>query len=420
LIKENLKRIALLVLLLSLTSTASSQSTDASKHATRNASLNKARVEDKKDSGSGEYWFSRGYELHQSDRYPQAIEAFAHSIGLRYRQATAMYNIACGFAMLDDKDNALFWLERALVAGFDRTDLLKNDSDLDPLRSDPRFREILQKASFTKSQDKSSKENDRFQEAISNFEQLSRESSQDGNQWYKVGSRLIRLRDFDRAVTALTRAIDHLGYQGASAMYNLACAYALKGDRGPALDWLEKSVNAGFDDTEKLREDPDIASLRSEPRFKKIEELSRVLSLSQFSDGEFDDSHYPKRRWAPAIQLYETFLRKEPENGRGWFDLGYALHYSTEHEKAIQAFERAIQFGYRKPTSMYNIACANAMMGRRDAAFEWLDKSAAAGFEIGNYISGDSDLDGLRSDPRFERFLDISNHEHKVKEKNEK
>lgn len=99
---------------------------------------------------------------------------------------------------------------------------------------------------------------------------------------------------------------------------------------------------------------------------------------------------------------------------------GYALHYSAEHEKAIQAFERAIQFGYRKPTSMYNIACANAMMGRRDAAFEWLDKSAAAGFEIGNYIRGDSDLDGLRSDPRFERFLDMSNYEHKVKEKNEK
>ncbi|HTG17112.1 MAG TPA: tetratricopeptide repeat protein, partial [Blastocatellia bacterium] len=310
-LKENLLRVALLVLLLSLTPTASSQSTDTSKHATRNASLHKARVEDKKDSGSGEYWFSRGYELHQSDRYPQAIEAFAHSIGLRYRQATAMYNIACGFAMLDDKENAIFWLERALVAGFDRTDLLKNDSDLDPLRSDPRFREILQKASFTKSEDKRSRENDRFQEAISNFEQLSRESSRDGDQWYKVGSRLIRLRDFDRAVTALSRAVDHLGDHGASAMYNLACAYALKGDRGPALDWLEKSVNAGFDDTEKLREDPDIASLRGEPRFKKIEESSRVLSLSQFSDGDSDGSQFSKRRWEAAIQLYETFLRKE-------------------------------------------------------------------------------------------------------------
>jgi len=418
--KKNLKRLALLVLLLSISPAANSQSYEASKHpAIQTASLKKARVDDRKDSNSGEYWFSRGYELHQSDRYPQAIEAFAHSIGLRYRQATAMYNIACGFAMLDDKDNALFWLERALASGFDRTDLLKNDSDLDPVRSDPRFRDILQKASFTKNEDKRSKGHDRLEEAVSNFEQLRRESSRNGDAWYKVGSQLIRLRDLDRAAIALTQAVDHLIYR-ASAMYNLACAYALKGDREPGLDWLEKSINAGFDNTAKLREDPDIASLRAEPRFKKIEELSRVLSLSQFSNEEFHDSNYSKRRWAPAVKLYESFVRETPNNGRGWFNLGYALHYSSEHARAIEAFERAIQLGHRSPTSMYNIACANAMMGRRDVAFEWLEKSVQAGFEIEGYVWGDSDLDSLRSDPRFKRFLDMTSDHHKIKEKNEK
>ena len=35
-----------------------------------------------------------------------------------------MYNVACGYALLNDKDNALFWLNRSLRAGFDRGDLL--------------------------------------------------------------------------------------------------------------------------------------------------------------------------------------------------------------------------------------------------------------------------------------------------------
>jgi Flp pilus assembly protein TadD len=426
--KPNLKRLALLALLSIVALPVYSQSprgssglreSDKSKHASaQDAGLRMTSDEDgKNETRDGAYWFNRGYALHQADHYIEAIEAFSNSIGLGYRQATAMYNVACGYALLNDKENALFWLERSLAVGFDRTDLLKTDSDLDPLRSDPRFREIVQKVSFTKKEEKPGKDKtvSRLEDAVNNFELLRRESSRDGDEWYKVGSRLLRLRDFDRAATALTQAVDHLGYRGASAMYNLACTYALSGDRSLGLEWLEKSINAGFDDSDKLKDDPDIASLRGEPRFKHIQELSRVLSLSQAASGGIDGSQYSKERWAPAVKKYESFVRGNPDNGRGWFDLGYALHYSSEHTRAIQAFEQAIHFGYRKPTSMYNIACANAMMGNRDAAFDWLEKSVDAGFDIGGYITGDEDLDSLRSDPRFKRFLDTADDEHKQK-----
>jgi len=431
--KANLMRLALLALVSIVSLTVYSQSprgsnglreSDKSNPATvQNTGLRMAKDEDRKnETRDGEYWFNRGYSLHQSDQYIGAIEAFSHSIGLGYRQATAMYNVACGYSLLNDKDNALFWLNRSLAAGFDRADLLKNDSDLDPLRSDPRFKEIVQKVSFTKKEDKPGKDKtiSRLEDAINNFEQLRRESSRDGDEWYKVGSRLLRLRDFDRAADALTQAVDHLGYRGSSAMYNLACTYALKGDRALGLEWLEKSINAGFDNTDKLNDDPDIASLRGEPRFKNIQELSRVLSLSQFNSQGFDGSQYSKQGWAPAIKTYESLLRANPNNGRGWFNFGYALHYSREHSRAIQAFGQAIQFGYRKPTSLYNIACGHAMMGNRDAAFEWLEKSVDAGFDIEGYINSDDDLDSLRSDPRFKRFSRMADDEHKHKEKTDK
>ena len=425
--KPNLKRLVLLSLLSTVALPVYAQSprgssglreSDKLKHASvQNAALRMTKDEDgKNETRDGAYWFNRGYTLHQADHYIEAIEAFSHSIGLGYRQATAMYNVACGYALLNDKDNALFWLQRSLAVGFDRTDLLKTDSDLDPLRSDARFKEIIQKVSFTKKEEKPGKDKtvSRLEDAVNNFDLLRRESSEDGDEWYKVGSRLLRLRDFDRAAAALTQAIDHLGYRGASAMYNLACTYALKGDRSLGLEWLEKSINAGFDGSDKLKADPDIASLRGESRFKQIQEMSGVLSLSQFTSGGIDGSQYSKQRWAPAVKKYESFLRDNPDNGRGWFDLGYALHYSSEHTRAIQAFEQAIHFGYRKPTSLYNIACAHAMMGNRNAAFEWLEKSVDAGFDIGDYINGDQDLDSLRSDPRFKRFLDIAD-EHKQK-----
>jgi len=426
--KASLKGFAILALLSSISLPGYSQGSRGSEglHESgkskpapvEDATLRRAKDEDDKETHDGAYWFSRGYALHQSDHYVEAIEAFSHSIGLGYRQATSMYNVACGYALLNDKENAIFWLNRSLAAGFDRMDLLKDDSDLDPLRSDPRFKEIVQKTSLTTKEDNSSKDKSakdkttsRLEEAISSFEQLRRESSGEGDEWYKTGSRLLRLRDFDRAATALTQAVELLRYRGASAMYNLACTYALKGDRALGLEWVEKSINAGFDDSGKLKDDPDIANLRGEPRFKQLQELSRVLSLSQFNNQGFEGSQYSKQHWAPAIKTYESFLRDNPTNGRGWFDLGYALHYSSEHARAIQAFEQAIQFGYRSPTSMYNIACANAMMGNRDAAFEWLQKSVDAGFDVAGYITGDEDLANLRSDPRFKRFARIDHKE---------
>jgi Flp pilus assembly protein TadD len=415
--KANLKPMAIVALVSIVSLTGYSQGALGAKgmresDKARSGSDEKARLRTPKDEDGkneirdGAYWFSRGYALHQSDHYIEAIEAFTHSIGLGHRQATAMYNVACGYALLNDKENGLFWLNRSIAAGFDRADLLKEDSDLDPLRSDPRFKEIAQKVSYAKKEDKPGKDKtiSRLEDAVNSFEQLRRDSSRDGDEWYKVGSRLLKLRDFDRAATALTQAVDHLPYRGASAMYTLACTFALKGDRALGLEWLEKSINAGFDGGDKLKDDPDIASLRGEPRFKNIQELGRVLSLSQFNSQDSEGSQYSKQRWATAIKTYESFLQDNPTNGRGWFNLGYARHCSSKHAAAIQAFEKSIQFGYRKPTALYNIACGHAMIGNRNAAFEWLDKAVDAGFDVGGYISGDEDLDNLRSDPRFKRF----------------
>ena len=57
----------------------------------------------------------------------------------------------------------------------------------------------------------------------------------------------------------------------------------------------------------------------------------------------------------------------------------------------------------------YNIACAYAMLNQKDAAFEWLDRAVKAGFNSKGDFSWDSDLDNLRSDPRFRRFIENAN-----------
>src|SRR5258706_15988502 len=96
--KPNLNRLALLALLSIISLPVYSQSprgssrlreSDKSKRASvQNAGLRLTKNEEgKNETRAGEYWFNRGYALHQADHYIEALEAFSHSICLGYRQA---------------------------------------------------------------------------------------------------------------------------------------------------------------------------------------------------------------------------------------------------------------------------------------------------------------------------------------------
>jgi len=56
-----------------------------------------------------------------------------------------LYNVACVHAFLGQPDEAFACLEKSVRNGFGHREWLENDSDLDPLRADPRFQALLSK-----------------------------------------------------------------------------------------------------------------------------------------------------------------------------------------------------------------------------------------------------------------------------------
>ena len=58
---------------------------------------------------------------------------------------TVAYNVACAFARASDSAQALVWLERAISSGFSDQDLLATDSDLQSMRSQPKFNHLLER-----------------------------------------------------------------------------------------------------------------------------------------------------------------------------------------------------------------------------------------------------------------------------------
>lgn len=60
------------------------------------------------------------------------------------------------------------------------------------------------------------------------------------------------------------------GWTPVDTAYRLACVESAAGHPSEALGWLEKSLQRGFDDYDRLYEDRELASLRSDPRFARL------------------------------------------------------------------------------------------------------------------------------------------------------
>jgi hypothetical protein len=53
-------------------------------------------------------------------------------------------------------------------------------------------------------------------------------------------------------------------------LYDLACTRALAGDTDQALAYLEQAIDTGFRTFTHIEQDPDLASLRTDPRYADL------------------------------------------------------------------------------------------------------------------------------------------------------
>jgi hypothetical protein len=107
------------------------------------------------------------------------------------------------------------------------------------------------------------------------YEAIARKNPKIGIAWFRLGYALHAQGKLDEAIAAGQRAAEFPRLR-ATALYNIACAYALKGKQGLALDYLEKAVREGFDRLDFLEGEGDLISLRDDPRYRQVVEKLRA------------------------------------------------------------------------------------------------------------------------------------------------
>jgi hypothetical protein len=125
-------------------------------------------------------------------------------------------------------------------------------------------------------------EQGRAKEAVVLAKTAVEEQPQNGHAWFLLARATHAAGDFDDAIKAGHRASEFAAVR-ASAFYNLACAYALRGDKESALKALLGAKRAGFADRDQMAQDPDLATLRDDPRF--VLPVQREYFTLKLSDG---------------------------------------------------------------------------------------------------------------------------------------
>ncbi len=107
-----------------------------------------------------------------------------------------------------------------------------------------------------------------------------------------------------------------------------------------------------------------------------------------------------------GLQVIEKHLELHPDDARAIYFGALSLGQLGEKERSQEWAERALAIDPDDSSVLYNVACVYANLGQTEKALDCLEESITSGMGQKEWIEHDSDLDSLRSHPRFQALLE--------------
>ncbi|MFK7735975.1 MAG: protein kinase [Pirellulaceae bacterium] len=249
------------------------------------------RLEDVVDGIDSDILMRQGNEWLRDEEPGKAINVYRLVLERVPEWPEARYNLACALAQLSEevpvseieetKRFAIVELEKAVEFGFAEIDRLKSDSDLKPIRFESEFQEVLDRAGGRRQANRLAAkaerlfESQKYEEAIASAGEALEFDPSNMVAKYNLALASQFTDDLETAWPIYSELLNSGESLGASAeaicWYNWACIHARRGQSNDAFEKLEKALEVGFDDFNLLKKsDPDLQSLRDDPRFDAL------------------------------------------------------------------------------------------------------------------------------------------------------
>jgi len=244
-------------------------------------------------------WYRLGVSLNKIGENDKAIEAFENGRALGLAPQFVEYGIAVVFASRKDKEKALEHLEKTAQNGLSQPDQFSSDTDLADLKSDPRFRKILEEVTGNQKPCANTGENRQFDFWLGEWRVVTTEGET------PAGDSKIELILGDCVIQENWTSAGNIGYSGKSYnIYNTALKrweqYWVDNTGGNI--FFYGGLRDGVMDywTDEVPQ-PDGKKLKRHLQFIKL----GPAAIRQFSRGSTDEG----KTW--SVEYDFTYLRKK-------------------------------------------------------------------------------------------------------------
>lgn len=84
-----------------------------------------------------------GWKNLEAHRFDDGIESFTRALELKPDSGEGAYGMACALSLKREADGALEWLRKSIQLGYDNLDHIEKDPDLEYLRKDSRYSQVI-------------------------------------------------------------------------------------------------------------------------------------------------------------------------------------------------------------------------------------------------------------------------------------
>ena len=111
-----------------------------------------------------------------------------------------------------------------------------------------------------------------LEEAISNYKMALHHNKKFEEAYINLSTAYLNTKQFESSLKTLN-TLESINPRHPLLHYNFACYYSLLGNISMGIKSLRQAVTNGFKNHRILKTDPDIESLRQDPRFKELQSL---------------------------------------------------------------------------------------------------------------------------------------------------
>jgi non-specific serine/threonine protein kinase len=145
------------------------------------------------------------------------------------------------------------------------------------------------------------------------------------------------------------------------------------------------------------------------PFFERAAEVDpedyQSLSLAAQIHENRGDREAMVRACRVCLERVKRHLEHHPDDARATIYAAFAAYRLGDRERALAWAERVHGIALEEPVHYYNLACFYTLLGDPDRALPALEKFNATGQGFRDWMEHDTDLDPLRSDPRFQALM---------------